>query len=150
MRFFPFPRCGFCDRILVMSKPNKNRIPVDGSASAGIVFNNAFDALKGENLPQMAPEETVGRGGNAKPSKTQEHGRVFLNIEKSGRSGKTVTIIGGPGIEKMGSEQREELLASLKRKFACGGCVNEDKKIELQGDDRERVKFFLEMLGFRA
>lgn len=131
-----------------MSKPNKNRIPVDGTATAGIVLNDAFEALNIENLPQAAPERPAGK--LSRPDKAPASGRVFLNLEKSGRSGKTVIVLGGPGIEKLGSERRADLAASLKRKFACGGCVNDAGKIELQGEELDRVKFFLNMLGFRA
>ncbi|MBQ2731700.1 MAG: translation initiation factor, partial [Opitutales bacterium] len=76
-------------------------------------------------------------------------GKVHLRIEKSGRSGKTVTILEGPGIAALPAEQRSGLLKSLKQKFACGG-AEVDGKLELQGDDRDRVRFFLQLLGYTA
>jgi translation initiation factor 1 len=67
-----------------------------------------------------------------------------LRMEKTGRSGKTVTVI-------YGLPQNEELLKNLsqelKRACGCGGAVAEDG-IELQGDLRERVRELLTKKGF--
>ncbi|MEM4778614.1 MAG: hypothetical protein QW062_04150 [Thermoplasmatales archaeon] len=43
----------------------------------------------------------------------------------------------------------KELAKTLKKKTATGGTVK-DEKIELQGDQRERVKKVLEELGFKV
>jgi translation initiation factor 1 len=42
-----------------------------------------------------------------------------------------------------------ELATTLKRKTATGGTAK-DGKIELQGDQRERVKKILEDLGYKV
>lgn len=124
------------------------KIPTDGKTSAVASINDAFGALHIENLPQAeAPQKR--RSADSKPSVPEKLGKVNLRIEKSGRNGKTVTILSGPGIAALHAEQRADLLASLKRKFACGGAET-DGEIELQGDERERVRFFLQLLGFNG
>ncbi|MCR5183575.1 MAG: translation initiation factor [Opitutales bacterium] len=110
-------------------------------------FNAPFAVLSKDDLPSV-PMASSGKN-IPMPEKEQVRGRIFFALEKSGRSGKIVTIISGPGIEKLSNEQRTDLCATLKRKFACGGCVNDSEKIELQGDDRNRLKIFLESLGFK-
>ncbi len=122
-------------------KAMKKKIPTEGSSSSSI--NTAFAGLRIEGLPQGV----VLPASSDKPSHTEKLGKVTLAIEKSGRSGKTVTVIKESGIEKLTAERREELLASLKRKFACGGTIEGDT-LELQGDERSRIKIFLQSLGF--
>lgn len=122
------------------------KIPTDGKPSASI--NDAFGALHIDNLPQAEPPQKR-RSADSKPSVPAKLGKVNLRIEKSGRNGKTVTILDGAGIAALPQEQRADLLKSLKQKFACGGTL-EENAIELQGDDRERVRFFLRLLGFSA
>ena len=123
------------------------KIPVDGSSSTSSI-NDAFGALHIADLPQ-ADVPAKRRSADSKPSQSEKLGRVHMNIEKSGRSGKTVTVLSGPGIVALTAERREDLLDSLKRKFACGGAL-EENTIEVQGDVRERAKLFLQMLGFSA
>lgn len=125
------------------------KIPTDGKSSVAASINNAFDALRLDDLPQYAETPAKRKSADSKPDRTEKLGRVHMNIEKSGRSGKTVTVLFGPGIAALTQERREDLLVSLKRKFAAGGAVENDK-IEIQGDVRDRAKFFLQMLGFSA
>jgi len=65
-------------------------------------------------------------------------------MEKSGRSGKTVTVVAGlprnaSFLKTLGQE--------LKRACGTGGTVLEDG-VELQGDLRDRVRAFLADKGF--
>lgn len=123
------------------------KISTDGKSSSVPSINDAFGGLHIENLPQA--EVSQGRRStNSKPSVPAKLGKVHLRIEKSGRHGKTVTIVEGPGITALSTDQRADLLKSLKQKFACGGS-EVDEKLELQGDDRERVRFFLTLLGYQ-
>jgi len=62
------------------------------------------------------------------------------------RYGKFVTIVSGFDPH---SEDIKELAKTLKKKTATGGTVK-GEKIELQGDQRERVKKVLEEMGFRV
>lgn len=71
---------------------------------------------------------------------------VKLRIEKSGRGGKTVTVLydlpANPQFLK-------ELAGRLKRECGTGGTVKEGS-VELQGDYRERLRQLLPTMGYRV
>jgi translation initiation factor 1 len=62
------------------------------------------------------------------------------------RYGKYMTIVSGFDVH---SEDIKELAKILKKKTATGGTAK-GEKIELQGDQREKVKKVLEDLGFKV
>lgn len=67
-----------------------------------------------------------------------------LRIEKSGRGGKTVTVVYGlPDNDAF----LKELSQKLKRACGVGGTVAEGG-VELQGDVRDRVRAHLQQLGY--
>ncbi len=74
-------------------------------------------------------------------SKEQQVIKIYTDRR---RYGKTVTIIEGFNSKDV---DLKELAKSLKRKVATGGTVK-DGRIELQGDQRERVKKVLEGMGY--
>ncbi len=74
-------------------------------------------------------------------SKEQQVIKIYTDRR---RYGKTVTIIEGFNSRDV---DLKELAKSLKRKVATGGTVK-DGRIELQGDQREKAKKFLEDLGY--
>jgi translation initiation factor 1 len=66
-----------------------------------------------------------------------------LRIEKSGRGGKTVTVVYGlPDNDVF----LKELSQKLKRACGVGGTVG-DASVELQGDVRDRARVVLQQLG---
>ena len=67
-----------------------------------------------------------------------------LRMEKSGRGGKTVTVV--DGLPNNATFLRE-LCAELKRLCGTGGAVR-DGAVELQGDLRERVRPYLSGKGY--
>ena len=67
-----------------------------------------------------------------------------LRVEKKGRGGKTVTVVFD--LPK-NDDFLQELAQKLKRTCGTGGAVSEDT-IELQGDMRDRVRAFLQGLGY--
>jgi translation initiation factor 1 len=71
-------------------------------------------------------------------------GKVRIRHETVGRRNKGVTIIYGLPLSQ---EQLEKLARKLKSTFGTGGAV-EDRTIELQGDQRERVAVELRRLGY--
>lgn len=87
------------------------------------------------------PKEPLSKGKNYV---------VTLRIEKSGRGGKTVTVIDGlPKIEF----QLKELTTRLKKKCGSGGTYLMDGKegvIEIQGDKRELIRAFFTAEGIKA
>jgi translation initiation factor 1 len=67
-----------------------------------------------------------------------------LRIEKSGRSGKTVTVVYGLTQD---AASLKELSQELKRACGTGGTATDDG-VELQGDLRGRARELLEKKGF--
>jgi translation initiation factor 1 len=67
-----------------------------------------------------------------------------LRMEKSGRSGKTVTVVYGL---PRNADFLKTLGQELKRACGSGGTVLDDG-IELQGDLRDRVRELLQKKGF--
>ena len=67
-----------------------------------------------------------------------------LRIEKAGRGGKTVTVVDGlPN----NATFLKELVQELKKACGVGGAVR-DGAVELQGDQRPRVREQLEKKGY--
>jgi len=103
--------------------------------------NNAFGGLEMTGLPDIP----VAPPPVPVPAKVAP-GRMHLRIEKSGRSGKTVTVVFGDGVLRFSPAERESFLKALKNTLGCGGAVA-GETLELQGDVRERVSERLRALG---
>ena len=73
-----------------------------------------------------------------------------LRVEKSGRGGKTVTVIADlPKVELF----LKELTTELKKKCGAGGTYMTDGKegaIEIQGDRREQIRAILAKRGIKS
>ncbi len=88
-------------------------------------------------------------GGRIKESKSEAaidkgDGIVRLKRETKGRKGKGVTLITGLGLEP---EALKTLAKQLKQQCGVGGAVK-DGVVEVQTDDREKLKALLEKQGF--
>lgn len=72
---------------------------------------------------------------------------LCIRPEKKGRGGKTVTVL----YEfPAGSEDYfKKLVKKIKRECGSGGTFKGDS-IEVQGDHREKLKAFLEVMGFKV
>lgn len=71
---------------------------------------------------------------------------VRVGRETKGRGGKGVTIISDLPLDEKGLT---ELATKLKTRLGTGGTVK-DGRIEIQGDQRERIVAELEGMGYRA
>lgn len=118
------------------------RTPTPPPAAPAAPFNSPFAklaAMKGgapaasEAAPSPAP----------KPAAKPPPARAVVRLERKGRGGKEATVI-----EKLALPPRElEAWAdALKRSLGCGGAV-EGEAIAVQGDQRERVRKWLEAKG---
>jgi translation initiation factor 1 len=67
-----------------------------------------------------------------------------LRLEKSGRGGKTVTVVFA--LPK-NTEFLKNLAQELKRVCGTGGTAA-DESVELQGDQRDRVRVYLQQKGY--
>ena len=71
-------------------------------------------------------------------------GIVRLHRETKGRGGKAVTLITGIALPE---RDMRELTRALKQKCGVGGALKDDH-IEIQGEQREKLKAELERRGF--
>jgi translation initiation factor 1 len=94
----------------------------------------------GEAPPQSGPEKKPATEA-PKKAMTAKVGR-----ETAGRRGKGVTTIFDVPLDEEGLL---ELAAKLKQRCGTGGTVK-DGRIEIQGDQRERIVAELEKLGFKV
>ena len=88
----------------------------------------ASDCRCGQSIDEPVPDKVVAR----------------LLIERSGRRGKTVTVVYGLPRNR---EFLSALGGELKRACGSGGTVLEDR-IEVQGDHRERLRSLLAGKGW--
>jgi translation initiation factor 1 len=111
-----------------MSKKNNPRNAV------GVVYStNPHYEYQYDDAPQV---ETL-------PPSAQ---KLRVRMERSGRGGKTVTVVSG----FIGTDDDlDELGRTLKTKCGVGGSVK-DGLIIIQGDFRERVVALLQALGYPA
>jgi translation initiation factor 1 len=95
---------------------------------------------------QPPPERRRPAAPNRGPSapSVPNDGIVRVFRDRSGRKGKTVTLVTGVPPNKV-----DEVASTLKRAAAAGGAIREGA-IEIQGDHREMVAARLSDLGFRV
>jgi translation initiation factor 1 len=81
-----------------------------------------------------------------KSTVTPTDGVAKVRRETKGRKGKGVITISGLGLN---AKALKDLASKLKKNCGCGGSVV-DETIEIQGDNREKIKGFLEKSGFKV
>lgn len=126
-----------------MSRNSKNKIPTEHKNSFSV--KNPFADVSLENLPE--PTNLKSDTKLAIEKKNQSRGRIDVLREKSGRAGKTVTVLRGFS-ETISSKEIKAIALQLKKNCACGGSLKE-RAIELQGDVCQQVMHELEKLKFR-
>jgi protein-tyrosine phosphatase len=97
---------------------------------------------------RQATESTVASIAERPPAKASSKQKTTLKVgrETAGRRGKGVTTIFDL---PLGEESVLELAAKLKQRCGTGGTVKAGR-IEIQGDQRERVVAELEKLGYQV
>lgn len=80
----------------------------------------------------------------SKPSKPSGDGIIRIRRETKGRKGKGVTTISGLLLEE---KELKVMAKELKKICGTGGSVKEHV-IEIQGDNRDKIKQFLESKKF--
>jgi translation initiation factor 1 len=110
-------------------------------------FHNPFGVLRdlGGAPPEPAqkPPDPTSREEREHPPKSLP--RAVVRLERSGRGGKDVTVVGHL---MLSPPEREVWLKALKTALGCGGRI-EDDEIVLQGDQRERLPALLTARGVR-
>jgi predicted translation initiation factor SUI1 len=102
--------------------------------------------LIGGGKRQESSKETVAEEVVPKPNKEKTKGAVVVRVgrETKGRRGKGVTTVADVPLGEV-----EDLAAKLKQRCGTGGSVK-DGRIEIQGDQRERLVALLEGMGYRV
>lgn len=111
-----------------------------------------FAGLELSGLPPGPVEPESGAGGSGEVENDTlpggKLGRVAFRKEKSGRSGKTVTVAFG-FLETISEGQLERLAREARQALGCGGTLS-GREIELQGDVVDRARVFFAGRGFRV
>ena len=89
------------------------------------------------------PEPAPTPKGKAVPPKQQS---VRVGIERKGRGGKTVSLVTGV---TAAPAELEKLCKQLKNSLGTGGAVK-GQVIEIQGDQRERIRRYLSDQGYQV
>ena len=122
----------------------KGKVSLDAAAEG--FSSNPFASLANRSdLPAPAPEPEASK---AEPEEVLDLSktRIHTNIEKKGRGGKTVTLIGG--LDGLPAKQHEQLVAALKKGLGVG-VSTEDTVIVVQGDQRPRLAGVFEKFGYK-
>ena len=77
-------------------------------------------------------------------SKGKTESVLNIYFEKTGRRGSGVTVVKGLILSK---DELKKLTGNLKKYCGVGGSVKHNNQIELQGDQRQSVKTYLDRLG---
>lgn len=88
----------------------------------------------------------MDRNDGGKASGPSRAGVVRVGRETKGRRGKGVTIVADLPLDENGLQ---ELATRLKTRLGTGGTVK-DRRIEIQGDHRDRIVVELEGMGYRV
>lgn len=118
-----------------MNSGSDNRVV--WNSDEGYVGGSAFDkpGKRTKKKRKAAPDAAFPQDGVTR-----------VRREKGGRGGKTVTVLYGvPGSE----DDRRRLLKELKQLCGCGGACK-DGRIEIQGDQRDRIMTVLTEKGIVA
>jgi predicted translation initiation factor SUI1 len=102
--------------------------------------------LGGGERQESHPTETLASARSAAKEKAKKPATVKVGRETAGRRGKGVTTIFDVPVDENGLK---ELAAKVKHRCGTGGTVK-DGRIEIQGDQRERIVAELEKLGYKV
>jgi predicted translation initiation factor SUI1 len=103
--------------------------------------------LGGGNRPDApVPEPAPAPAGKATTEPTKKPVTAKVGRETAGRRGKGVTTVFDLPLDESGLR---ELAATLKQRCGTGGTVK-NGRIEMQGDQRERIVAELEKLGYKV
>lgn len=103
-------------------------------------FHNPFAALQGlkDALPPGPPPKT--------PKEKKAPPKAVVRMERAGRNGKEVTVIEQLALSP---KDREAWLKALKGALGCGGSIEDEGALVIQGDHRERVAEWLKKQGVK-
>lgn len=100
------------------------------------------------NNSQLVYSTDSGRINQDEPAAEvpQGDGIVRIKMERKGRKGKGAMVVTGLGLD---AKELKKLAGELKKKMGCGGAVK-GFDIEIQGDDRDKLKGLLEQRNYKV
>ncbi|HET6982785.1 MAG TPA: translation initiation factor [Myxococcaceae bacterium] len=101
-------------------------------------FNTAFAGLA--SLKEGLPSKEIPARPAAAP---KGPARAVVRYERKGRGGKEATVVEQLALS---ARERAEWLLAMKQALGCGGML-EGEALVLQGDQRARVRAWLEARG---
>ncbi len=126
-----------------MGREKKHRIATDAGPTA---WANPFASLDLGPLPEGPSAPPEARATPPVPSAKKE--RLLLRRETAHRGGKTVLVL--EGFSPAWTEPKlTSLLHELKSALGCGGKLS-DRKLEIQGEQADRLKPLLAARGFEV
>lgn len=127
-----------------MRHPPRKRVPVEGEGNPPSLDENPFSMLQSDGLPQ-APVGSPPEESRTRRAKPGNRPMIYIQRERSGRGGKTVTVC--TGFTGIHPEGLQELARRMRIDCGTGGTVR-GQAVELQGDCRDRVQSWLERDGY--
>lgn len=124
-----------------MRNEKAKRVELNPAQSGLAGLGDAFAGLANLSLPAAAPTPEV-------PQKVRKLGRVVLRKETAHRGGKTVIVVHELPTHLLPSEL-EALAKELRQAIGTGGALK-GRVIEMQGDQPEKIRAFLEKKGYQV
>lgn len=134
-----------------MKRPKKEKISISPKDTA--LTSSPFDtlntllapaSLKNPSTTARSSPTTATATPKAVPTKK---GRLDILRVKSGRGGKTVTVIRGDALAHLSRQELKALTLELKKACAVGGTLD-GNIIEIQGDQRTLLAQILHQKGY--
>ncbi|MBD3585137.1 stress response translation initiation inhibitor YciH [Salinimonas sp. HHU 13199] len=101
--------------------------------------------MSDSNLVYSTDSGRIKQSDNTQaPRSVSKDGIVRISRETKGRKGKGVSIVSGLDMD---AKALKTLCTELKKKCGCGGAVK-DGTIEVQTDDREKLKSLLQAKNY--
>lgn len=99
---------------------------------------------KKDNKPGKPAAKTPAK--KAEPTLSATNKTVYVERDRKGRGGKTVTVVSNLQLPQ---SQLEEILKKLKTHVGAGGALKEGN-LEIQGDHRDKVIAYLQKEGHQV
>ncbi len=110
------------------------------------LYRVVYSTETGKICPQCQKAVDLCECAAMKRAQVLGDGAVRVRLEKSGRGGKTVSVVRGLPVDQ---ETLQKLGTELKKTCGTGGSVK-DGSIEIQGDHVEKLITLLVGRGFKA
>lgn len=110
--------------------------------------NQPFAGLDIAGVPERSETQAVKMTPAPAKSEKRNRGRLDVRRERRGGGGGQVLVIEGQVLQHLGDLPRTALFKMLKQACAAGGSCSSDR-IEIQGDNRDKVMALLLAEGFK-